>query len=236
MYAMFFGPPRHVRQTCRGDGDGLLRQDEIHDREIVDGQIPEHVDILLKQPEVDADGIVVVEVSQLAAADQLADLLHGAGINKGVVNHQHELAAGRLVDQPAGLVARRGDRLFHQYVLAGAEGGAGELEMQGDRRGDRHGVDGRISDQIQRIGRDANARIAAFRLRQPLGAAVRHHRDAGVRELREIANQVGAPVPVADDADTNHVCVTSRPVLACRRRRVAPSQVVSVSRLTPDPA
>ena len=108
--------------------------------------------------------------------------------------------------------------------------------MQRHRRGDRDGVDGRISDQIQRIGRHANPRIAAFRLRQPLGAAIRHHRDAGVRTLREIANQVGAPIPVADDADTNHVYVTSRPVLAWVRRRVAPSHVISVSRLTPDPA
>ena len=41
----------------------------IDDRQVVRGQIPEDVDIVLEQPEVDADAIEVEDITQFAARE-----------------------------------------------------------------------------------------------------------------------------------------------------------------------
>ena len=45
---------------------GCWSQHVVHDRQIVDGQVPQHVDVVLEQAEVDADRVVVVDVAELA--------------------------------------------------------------------------------------------------------------------------------------------------------------------------
>ena len=58
--------------ALRGDRHGLppVAEDEVHDREVVGRQVPEDVDLLLDQPEVHADRVVVEELSQLAAGER----------------------------------------------------------------------------------------------------------------------------------------------------------------------
>ena len=45
---------------------GLAAQDVIDDREVVGREVPDHVDVVLEQPEVDPDAVDVVEISQLS--------------------------------------------------------------------------------------------------------------------------------------------------------------------------
>ena len=39
-----------VAHAGRGDRDRLLRQHVVHDREVVHGEVPDHVDVVLEQP------------------------------------------------------------------------------------------------------------------------------------------------------------------------------------------
>ena len=49
------------------DRTQILGQDEVEDREVVRREVPEHVDVGLHQPEVDAHRVDVLDVAELAA-------------------------------------------------------------------------------------------------------------------------------------------------------------------------
>jgi hypothetical protein len=57
----------------RGDRYRSLGEDEVQDRQVVDRQIPDHVDVVLQQAEVHAGRIVVGDVAELAGDPQVAD-------------------------------------------------------------------------------------------------------------------------------------------------------------------
>ena len=63
----------------------------IHDGKIVRRKVPKHVDIVLEEAQIDASGIVVVELSQSSFLEQLRDFLHRAGEQEGVVDHDLEI-------------------------------------------------------------------------------------------------------------------------------------------------
>ncbi len=84
---------------CGRDRDRLLSKHVIHDREVVHGKIPQHVDISLEQAEVDPDRVVVVELAQVPAFHQLLDGLYGTRVDECVVDHQHESALLRGLDE-----------------------------------------------------------------------------------------------------------------------------------------
>ena len=78
---------------------GSASDQVVHDGEIVRRQVPDHVDIVLEQAEIDARGIVVEELSEHAFVDQLADLPHGAGEEERVIDHDLQVSGGGQVDQ-----------------------------------------------------------------------------------------------------------------------------------------
>src|SRR5947207_396863 len=53
---------------------GVAAQDVVDNRQVVRGQVPNHVHVVLEQPEVDPHAVHVVQVAELAAVHQLADL------------------------------------------------------------------------------------------------------------------------------------------------------------------
>src|SRR5205807_6182484 len=59
----------------------------IHNRKIVRRQIPKHVDVSLKQTEIDAHRIKVEQISQLGTAHDFFHLAHRAGVNECVIDH-----------------------------------------------------------------------------------------------------------------------------------------------------
>src|SRR5262249_11234842 len=73
-------------------GHRFPREDVIDDREVVDSQVPQNVHVWLEQAEIRTDGVVVVDVAQGMAGDQLFDLPDGGGVNVRVIDHQHQLA------------------------------------------------------------------------------------------------------------------------------------------------
>jgi hypothetical protein len=73
---------------------------------------------VLEQAQVHADGVVVVDLPQLAAAHQVADAPDGARIEEGVVDEEDEAAALRLRHQAEGLLGRGGQGLRGQDVFA----------------------------------------------------------------------------------------------------------------------
>src|SRR5262249_42633675 len=84
----------HVLNVVAGvagaDGRQAARQPAeqvIDDRQVVRGQVPENVDVLLEQPQVDADAVDVVDLAQLAGGDQLFHLADGGAVEEGVVHH-----------------------------------------------------------------------------------------------------------------------------------------------------
>ena len=83
----------------------FVGQHVIHDREIVDCQVPDHIYVVLKETQIHAHRIVIVDVTQSIGGDQLANLSYRARVNEGVVHHEDLLPPSGFLDQ-GGLPAR----------------------------------------------------------------------------------------------------------------------------------
>ena len=82
--------------AARRDRDRVFAEQVVEDREIVHGEVGDHVDVALEQAEVHADRVVVVDAPEIAALDDFAHLAHGARVYEGVVDEQHQVALLRL--------------------------------------------------------------------------------------------------------------------------------------------
>ena len=131
------GRAREVIDAARRNRDRMLAQQVVEDREVVHGQVRDHVDVALEQAQVDPDRVVVVDAPEVAALDDLGHLAHRAGVDEGVIDEQHALAPLGFVDQLAGLKRGLRHRLLEPQMLAGLEGRHAELEVGADGRGDR---------------------------------------------------------------------------------------------------
>jgi len=61
------------------------------------GQVPDDVDVVLEEPQVDPDGVVEKELPQLARIDDLLDLPDRPGEEEGVVDHDPKVLPFRQV-------------------------------------------------------------------------------------------------------------------------------------------
>ena len=68
-----------VRSTGRHHEFRFLADEVVHDGQIMGGQIPEHVDIVLEQSQIDASGVIIVQGSERSIVDQMLDLPYSAG-------------------------------------------------------------------------------------------------------------------------------------------------------------
>ena len=64
-------------------------------------KVGDDADITLKQPEVHANRVVVVDPSKIAAFDDLIHLLDRAGVDEGVVHQQDQATPLGFVDKVA---------------------------------------------------------------------------------------------------------------------------------------
>ena len=176
----------------------------IHDGEIVRRQVPNHVDIMLKQAEVDARGIVIEELSEDALVDQLADLPDGASEKERVIDHDLQLPGGREIDQLRGLRRRRGERLLDKHVLAVFECRLGELEVGPDGRDHRHRVDVGRTDDLRNIAGDLYAwmRFPGAFLRG--GIRITDGGQLTAIGGLKVPGHNGSPITIADYSDSNH--------------------------------
>ena len=63
---MFSGLPGDEARGAGGDRHRARLEEMVHDGEVVDREVPDHVHVALEQPEVHPRGVVVVELAQLA--------------------------------------------------------------------------------------------------------------------------------------------------------------------------
>src|ERR1043166_5366094 len=168
---------------------GLAPDDVIHDGEVVRGQVPDDVHVVLEQAEVDAHRVEVEQVADLPRRDQLLDAAHRARVDEGVVNHQGEAARFGQRDQFFGLADAGREGLFDEDVLARFERGTGERVVRGDGRGDDNGVEAGVGEQLPVIGRGAGRRVAARDFFQPPRVAVADPPERRRLVLGEVAYQ-----------------------------------------------
>ncbi len=70
-----------------------------HNRQIVRGKIPDHIDIVLKETEIDSHGIKIKEIAHDTVVDELLDPADRPGIEEGMVDHDLELFLFSQFDQ-----------------------------------------------------------------------------------------------------------------------------------------
>ena len=75
----------------------------VHDRQIVGRKIPDDAHVVLKEAEVDARRVEVIERTERAGVDELANLPDSAAEKKRVVYHDLEVLAIRQLDELFGL-------------------------------------------------------------------------------------------------------------------------------------
>ena len=193
----------------RDDRFRLLDDQVIHDRQVVRRQIPQHADVVLKQPQVDARRIVVVERTKRAVVDEIADLSDRPAEQEGVVHHDLQVLPLRQLNQLLGLLRRRGERLLDEHVLAVLERRLRQLEMRPDRRDDRDRVDvGRVQ-HVGRIAGQMQRRIQALRALQRRGVPIAHRHHLAAADAVQVPDDVRAPIPVANHANANGACRSS---------------------------
>ena len=77
----------------------LDRHHVVHDREIMDRQIPNDVDVGLEDTQVDPRAVDVEDLAQVPGLHQIADLVHRAGVHERVTDHEHDVALCRRLGQ-----------------------------------------------------------------------------------------------------------------------------------------
>src|SRR4029453_16223541 len=184
---------------------GLLVDNVVHDRQIMRREIPYHADVVLKQPEVYARGIEIVQRTQRALVHDLADLAHGATEEKRVIDHYPQVPLGGQLDQLFGLARVRRERLLDEHVLAVHQRRFGQLVMGPDGRNHRDGVDQRRRQHRAKIRGALDRRIRSLGAAKRLGTLVTYRDNLALLEAVQVPDDVRAPVPVADDADAHRV-------------------------------
>ncbi len=121
---------RHVTDSGSRDRDRFCRQHTIHDREIVNREIPDYVHVVLKQSEVNAHRVVVIDLTQLPGTDQLANLPHCICVNERVVHEKNQVSRRGFVDQFARLIRFCRQWFFDKHVFAGFQRRHRQIKMR----------------------------------------------------------------------------------------------------------
>ena len=85
-----FDPRRDVSLTAAIHADGNFLQNVKDDGDIVRRQVPRHVDILLKESQVQPARTDVAKLTNVAAINDFLDLPDRRRIKEGVPNHEHQ--------------------------------------------------------------------------------------------------------------------------------------------------
>ncbi len=231
---MFSGWPSTWAMPVAATLVGYCAEQEVHDRQVVHGEVPDHADVVLEQAEVHAHRVVVVELAELPVADELVDLAHGARVDEGVVDHQRQPALVGLGDELLAL-GRRSTSSASRPRRACRPGGpasrAGSAMTPAWRSRPRRRRGRRACRRRRRrcciVGYSL---LDRGRSRSSLWS---HDRDdTRAVDEREVPDEVRSPVPVADDGDSDHVRLLSCCVVRVMCVDVADSSFIVTRRIS----
>src|SRR5581483_4650280 len=123
------------------DGRRRAAEPVVDDRHVVRREVPDRVDVAADPAEVQALRVDVVELAELVALEQAADVLDGRAEAERVPGHQDEAGLASLRAELTALRGRQGERLLDEGVLAGRERLVRELAVRRRLGRDDHGVD-----------------------------------------------------------------------------------------------
>src|SRR5437762_11631884 len=98
-------------------GFGAAPDQVIHNRKVMGSKVPYHIDIMLKESQVDPHGIVVIELTESSFIQKLFDLLDCPSKQKSVIDHDFESFLLREVDQLLCLGNIAGKWLFDKNMF-----------------------------------------------------------------------------------------------------------------------
>ena len=186
------------------------------DGDVVRRQVPRHVDVLLEEAQVEAPGADVLDLADVAGLDDLLDAAHGGGVDEGVPHHERQLLLRRQLDQFVALLRGLGHRLLDEGVLPRLEALLRQLVMEVDRRGDDHGVDFLVADDLLEVLRGLHRGIQLLHVGQPLLVLVADVPDLALRQGTEVPDEVRPPVPATHYRDVDLLLHVRSPLVGAR--------------------
>jgi hypothetical protein len=163
---------------------------------------------VLKQSQVDAGGIVVIQLPQSSFSEQLGYLPHGSGEQEGVIHHDPEVLLDGKIDELFALGNIAGERLLDKDVFAVLQRGLRQLIVRPHRSNDGDSIDVGRFNNFHRVRRDMDARIGLMRTLLRIRAKLRDGRNLRTLETGEVSNYIGSPVAVADYTEIHRIVTT----------------------------
>jgi hypothetical protein len=184
-----------------GEAAGETTDEVIHDGEVMGGEVPDDVDIMLEESEVDADAVDEVEISEFTLLEEFLHFPHGAAEEERVIDHEDAAGLFGGVDHGFGIGDVGSERFFDEDVFSGGESGECEWGMGADGSGDGDGIDFGISEEFIGGIAAADSWIAGKDFVESFGVAVADGNESSGGAVVEVPDEVGSPVTGADDSD-----------------------------------
>src|SRR5215210_2606924 len=189
----------HVGLPARVELGGLLVGEVQEDGDVVRAERPQRVLVRPQLAEVEAVGVDVVDVAELARVGDLLELGDAGVVLEQVADHQDPPGLGSRGHGALAVGDGLRQRLLDEAVLARAQHLLGQRGVGRHGGGEHDGVELRVAEQVAEVGREARAREAAGHAlaRRLGGVAAPGQLAAG--QAGEVARQVGAPVAQPGD-------------------------------------
>src|ERR1700674_539271 len=181
--------------------DGHFVKPMQQDRHIVDGQIPDDINIFLVQAQIHARQADVMDVSQRPILNEVLHHVYGWAVNKGMAGHERASLALRQFDEFFGKARAVGKWFFDHHMLAAEQSFAGEFEMGGDWGCNHYRV--HAVPELVRRRESLQRRIRAYCLPKAPRVGIAASDEFTFLRLVQGPREIGPPVAVADQSDSH---------------------------------
>src|ERR1035437_2468444 len=185
-----------VQMTLPGGDDclGTNFDEVVHDGKIMRREVPENVDIVLEKAEIDAGGIVVIEISKSSFVEQLGDFLYSGSEKEGMVYHDLEIFLQSKVDQFLPLRGITGKRLLNEYVLTILQCSLCQPVVSPNRRDDGNGVNLTRQNHLSGVRSYSDSRISHLCALECDWADVGNRGQMSIFKAHKVSRDVRPPV------------------------------------------
>ena len=129
-----------------------LAHDVQDDGDIVGGQVPDHVDILLKQPQIEPTRTDIIKLPNLAGINDLLNAFDGRTEQESVAHHDNQLELFTEFDKLLALGGGASHRFFDQYMFARQQSLFCQGVVGSGRACDHDRIDVRILEKCVCVG------------------------------------------------------------------------------------